>query len=132
MLGVIANPKQDLDVEGEKRRVEEAIAKCQDQIDLEWLENCTYRTLQRKLLDPFHILHFVGHGAFTADGEAILLLSDENGQQKEVPANTIAQLIGGQKALQLVVFNSCDGRGPSSTIPSPVLPRSWSSRATAP
>ena len=109
MLGVIANPKKDLDVSGEKLRVEEAIAKCKDQIDLEWLEDCTYRTLQRKLLDPYHILHFVGHGAFTADGEAILLLSDENGQQKEVPANTIAQLIGGQKSLQLVVFNSCDG-----------------------
>jgi hypothetical protein len=109
MLGVIANPKQDLDVAGEKLRVEEAIAKCRDHIDLEWLENCTYRTLQRKLLDPYHILHFVGHGAFTADGEAILLLSDENGQQREVPANAIAQLIGGQKSLQLVVLNSCDG-----------------------
>ena len=80
-----------------------------DQIDLEWLEDCTYKSLQRKLLDPYHILHFVGHGAFTAEGEAILLLSDENGQTKEVPANAIAQLIGGQNALQLVVFNSCDG-----------------------
>jgi hypothetical protein len=109
MLGVIANPKHDLDVEGEKARVEDAIAKCKDQIDLEWLENCTYKSLQRKLLEPFHILHFVGHGAFTAEGEAILLLSDESGQTKEARANAIAQLIGGQKSLQLVVLNSCDG-----------------------
>ena len=51
MLGVIANPKGDLDVAGEKSRVEEAIAKCSDRIELEWLENCTYQSLQRKLLD---------------------------------------------------------------------------------
>ena len=109
MLGVIANPIGDLDVAGEKRRVEEAIAKCRDQIDLEWLEDCTFKSLQRKLQDPYHILHFVGHSAFTAEGESILLLSDENKQKKEVPADAIAQLIGRQNSLQLVVFNSCDG-----------------------
>ena len=109
MLGVIANPRGDLDVAGEKSRVEEAIAKCSDRIELEWLENCTYQSLQRKLLEPYHILHFVGHGAFTDEGEAILLLSDETGQTKEARANAVAQLIGGQKALQLVVLNSCDG-----------------------
>ncbi len=51
----------------------------------------------------------MGHGAFTDEGEAILLLSDETGQTKEARANAVAQLIGGQKALQLVVLNSCDG-----------------------
>ena len=109
MLGVIANPMGDLDVAGEKLRVTEALEKCKDQVDLEWLEECTFKSLQRKLQDPFHILHFVGHSAFTAEGESILLLSDENGQRKEVPADTIAQLIGRQNSLQLVVFNSCDG-----------------------
>ena len=109
MLGVIANPMGDLDVAGEKRACDEALEKCKDQVELEWLENCTFKSLQRKLQDPFHILHFVGHGAFTAEGESILLLSDENGQRKEVPADTIAQLIGRQNSLQLVVFNSCDG-----------------------
>ncbi len=109
MLGVIANPRRDLDVEGEKRRVTEALEKCGDQVDLEWLEDCTFKSLQRKLQDPFHILHFVGHSAFTPDGDSILLLCDENGQMKEVQADAIAQLIGRQNSLQLVVFNSCDG-----------------------
>ena len=36
MLGVIANPRRDLDVEGEKRRVTEALEKCKDQVELEW------------------------------------------------------------------------------------------------
>jgi CHAT domain len=54
-------------------------------------------------------LHFVGHSAFTPDGDSILLLCDENGDRKEVQADTIAQLIGRQNSLQLVVFNSCDG-----------------------
>ena len=65
MLGVIANPNGDLDVAGEKQRVTEALEKCKDQVDLEWVEDCTFRSLQRKLQDPFHILHFVGHSAFT-------------------------------------------------------------------
>ncbi len=109
MLGVIANPTGDLDVAGEKLRVTEALEKCKDLVDLDWLEDCTFKSLQRKLQNPYHILHFVGHSAFTAEGDSILLLSDENGQRKEVQADTIAQLIGRQNSLQLVVFNSCDG-----------------------
>ena len=109
MLGVIANPRHDLDVEGEKRRVTEALEKCHDQVELEWLEDCTFKSLQRKLQDEYHILHFVGHGAFTDDGDSIILLSDENGMAKEQSADSVAQLIGRQNSLQLVVFNSCDG-----------------------
>jgi CHAT domain len=109
MLGVIANPRRDLDVEGEKRRVTEALEKCNDQVELEWLEDCTFKSLQRKLQDTYHILHFVGHSAFTDDGDSIILLTDENGMAKEQSADSVAQLIGRQNSLQLVVFNSCDG-----------------------
>ena len=109
MLGVIANPRRDLDVEGEKRLVTEALEKCNDQVELEWLEDCTFKSLQRKLQDTYHILHFVGHSAFTDDGDSIILLSDENGMAKEQSADSVAQLIGRQNSLQLVVFNSCDG-----------------------
>jgi hypothetical protein len=109
MLGVIANPRHDLDVDGEKRRVSEALEKCHDQVELEWLEDCTFKSLQRKLQDTYHILHFVGHSAFTDEGDSIILLSDENGMAKEQSADSIAQLIGRQNSLQLVVFNSCDG-----------------------
>lgn len=109
MLGVIANPLGDLDVTGEKHRVQEALAACGDQVELTWLDDCTYQMLQRALQDRYHILHFVGHGAQTPDGDAIVLLTDENGQRQEVRANAIAQLVGGQSALQLVVLNSCEG-----------------------
>jgi hypothetical protein len=109
MLGVIANPRHDLDVEGEKRRVTDALGKCKDQVELDWLEDCTFKSLQRKLQDPYHILHFVGHSAFTDQGDSIVLLSDENGMPKEQSADSLAQLIGRQSSLQLVVFNSCDG-----------------------
>jgi hypothetical protein len=110
MLGVIANPLRDLDVAGEKQRVSEALEKCKDQVELEWLEDCTFKSLQRILQKgTYHILHFVGHSAFTADGESIVLLSDENGMAKQQSADSIAQLIGRHESLQLVVFNSCDG-----------------------
>ena len=108
MLGVIANPDRDLDTDGEKERVETALERCD--VKPEWIEGPgTYHQLQRKLQEPFHILHFVGHSAFTADGKSIVLLEDENGGRDEKAADTIAQLIGRRNSLQLVVFNSCDG-----------------------
>ena len=108
MLGVIANPMGDLDVAEEQRLVESSLERSADLIDCHWLTNCTYKMLQRALQDPWHILHFVGHGAMTRHGEPIVLLNGEDGGVHEVPGNTIAQLAG-QDSLQLVVFNSCDG-----------------------
>ncbi len=137
MLVVIANPRNDLDVEGERRKITEAITGAGSpsatsgtdhsvnpdhsvnldrsvdldrDVDVTFLANCTYTQLQRTLQrDRFHILHFVGHSAATADGRTTLLLTGDDGAELAVDGNTIAQLVGGHRSLQLVVFNSCEG-----------------------
>ena len=115
MLVVIANPRGDLDVEGERRKIEETIGGTGDLAEVTFLTGCTYQALQRELQPgpeqrgPYHILHFVGHSASDAAGRTTLVLNAEGGGAHAVDANSIAQIIGGHRSLQLVVFNSCEG-----------------------
>ena len=76
-------------------RVEEAIAKCSDQDRARVARELHLQVAAAKAArTTYHILHFVGHSAFTDEGESILLLSDETGQTKEASADSVAQLIG--------------------------------------
>ncbi len=112
MLGVIASPKgpPPLNVEKEKQRVRDATASFADEIDIHWIDDCTFTKMQRALreLQP-NILHFVGHSAFTDAGEAVLSLCDDEGNEKLVNDTTFANLIGRAPSLRLVVLNSCEG-----------------------
>lgn len=133
MLVVIANPRGDLDVQGEERKITEALSgvgsshaahthathseapdsdepDAEREVEVRFLPNCTYTELQRALQhDQYHILHFAGHSAAAANGETTILLTGEDGAEHAIDGNTIAQLIGGHRSLQLVVFNSCEG-----------------------
>ena len=115
MLGVIANPNGDLDVAGEKLRVTEALERCKDQVDLEWLENCTFKSLQRALQDPYHILHFVGHSAFTAEGDSILSAvrrerAEEGGASRhDRPTDRSPELLAARR-VQLLRWSEDDAR----------------------
>jgi hypothetical protein len=115
MLGVIAAPLDlaPLDVAAERQRVEQAVAKVAGlgRIELDWLEPATPRGLRQALRDDsYHILHYVGHSDFTADGQGILLLED-GPDRHSVPLDStaLANLLSDQTRLRLVVLNSCDG-----------------------
>ena len=122
MLGVVASPigLAELDVNGEITRVEAALSSMRDRIDIVWMgvsrdgggwtrQPCTFTMLRKALADTtFHIVHFIGHGAFV-DGQSSLFLTDQNGRPDQVPATKLAQIVGQQTALQLVVLNSCEG-----------------------
>src|SRR5215204_209422 len=122
ILGMVASPLDldPLDVEQEKRRVEEAIKELQAQgrVELTWLEGQTPRDLQRALAvdGPWHVFHFIGHGGFdrVSDGGLIALTNDE-GYARHVQAEDLAQLLKDHWDLRLVVLNSCEGaRGSES------------------
>ena len=72
--------------------------------------DCTFKSLQRKLQDPFHILHFVGHSAFTRrrrfDPPAVRRERTDEGSasRRDRPTDRSSELAG-----SCVVFNSCDG-----------------------
>jgi beta-lactam-binding protein with PASTA domain len=115
ILGMVASPSDltPLNVEHEKRRVEEAIKDLQTQgrVELTWLEGQTARDLQRAMIrGPWHIFHFIGHGGFDpATEEGLIALANEEGYARFLPAEDLAQLLKDHWDLRLVLLNSCEG-----------------------
>ena len=122
VLGVIASPSDcpPLDVAAERERVERAMATvvALGRVELTWLDSATPRRLREVLRDGnFHVLHYVGHGDFTAQGEGVLFLDGVDGGHTELDSDEMASLLGDQSSLRLVVLNSCDGARTTLTDP---------------
>jgi peptidoglycan hydrolase-like protein with peptidoglycan-binding domain len=123
MLAVVASPKDlpALDVEAERQRIEQVVAgmAAAERIELDWLDPATPRALRHALRDGnYHILHYVGHSAFTAQGEGMLYLEQENdGKSVAVDSTLFANLLSDQDRLRLVVLNSCEGARTTLTDP---------------
>ncbi len=115
MLAVVASPKDlpALDVAGERRRIEQAVAgmAAAGRIELDWLDPASPRALRHALRDGnYHVLHYVGHSAFTTQGEGMLYLEQEpDGTSIAVDSTLFANLLSDQDRLRLVVLNSCEG-----------------------
>jgi tetratricopeptide (TPR) repeat protein len=121
VLGLVTSPLglDPLDVEHEKRLVEEAIRGLREGglLELTWLEGQTWRHLQRAMRrGPWHVFHFVGHGGFDpATEEGALALSNEAGHMHLLRARGLAELLDDHYPLRLVFLNSCEGaRGSES------------------
>lgn len=70
----------------------------------------TLHGLQEALLDPFHVFHFIGHGAFdTADQQGVLALERPDGTAHPVDGGRLGTLLHDAKDLQLAVLNACEG-----------------------
>jgi CHAT domain-containing protein len=119
ILGLIAAPSNlaELDVEKEKVRVEKALARLikAEMVELVWLAEPTWRGLQRAMRrGPWHIFHFIGHGAFdTAADEGQVYLEtdeDEDDEHKSAPltATQLGLLLADHDSLRLVVLNACE------------------------
>ena len=126
ILGVVANPADTapLDVAAERARVEHAVAEvvAAGLVTLDWLEPATPRRLREVLRDgSYHVLHYVGHGDFTPDGEGVLYLEPgADGAERghaELDSNELASLLADQASLRLVVLNACEGARTTLTDP---------------
>jgi len=120
ILGVVASPADcaALDVTAERARVEQAVRVVSERVELDWLEPATPRRLREALRDGvYHVLHYVGHSDFKADGEGVLYLEDGAGGHAEVDSTELANLLADQTSLRLVVLNSCEGARTSLTDP---------------
>ena len=116
ILGMVAAPTADtalprLDVESEKRRIEQVLRPLARSITLEWLEGQTWRHLQEAMRrGPWHVFHFIGHGGFdAASGEGVLVFAKEDGREHRLPAPKVATLLTDHPPLRLVVLNACQG-----------------------
>jgi hypothetical protein len=81
--------------------------------DLDVLPKATPPALHARLrTGRYDVLHFVGHGEYDeASRSGMLLLEDERGRAKPVPAGDLARLAAG-RGLLLAVLNACEtGRG---------------------
>jgi formylglycine-generating enzyme required for sulfatase activity len=114
MLVVISRPSGHaaLDVDRELERLHQALGHWEKRswLVLEQLESATLEELQKRLLKPCHILHFVGHGRFDPkEPEGALVLEDEAGRARIVSGAKLGAILSAQKELRLVVLNACDG-----------------------
>ena len=88
-------------------------------VELDWLEPATPRGLRQALRDGnYHVLHYVGHSDFTADGEGVLYLEERaTAGRSRVDETLFANLLSDQDLLRLVVLNSCEGARTTLTDP---------------
>jgi hypothetical protein len=128
VLGMIANPAgyvaggmaNPVDSAKERRLIECALKPLRDagKVNLRWVAGETVEELIRTMsVCPWHVFHFIGHGgaggASDDDGGApdgFIVLADETGAPKEVPASELKDYLQGPFGRpRLVVLNCCDG-----------------------
>ena len=113
ILGLIANPNQQLDAVNEQNRIITALNPLVQRglVQITWLEDGTWRDLQKAMRQgPWHVFHFIGHGGFdTMRDEGLVELSDEHGQPHGLRATSLARILANHNSLRLVLLNSCSG-----------------------
>ncbi len=114
ILAMISSPRglPALDVEDERERLERALGPHLEsgRVELHWLEDASWEGIHGKLLErEWHVLHFVGHGAFdTATDEGVLAFVGRDGRADYVAASSLADLLDeAEPTPRLVVLNSC-------------------------
>jgi tetratricopeptide (TPR) repeat protein len=128
VLAMAAGPldQQALAVDDEHDRLRAALAPLQQArlVELTFVVGQSWRAL-RDAIDgggPWHVLHFTGHGIFDSEiGEGALVLADDDGSARHLPASDLTRLLKGHSSLRLAVLNACDtGRvstlGPFSSV----------------
>ncbi len=78
-------------------------------VQLDRLEPASATALQEQLLrEEYHILHFVGHGAFDpAAHEGVLLLAGPDGTAQAVTGQYLSALLRDHHSLRLTLLNAC-------------------------
>ncbi len=111
ILVVIASPLDhaQLDLERERRQIEETWARQQD-VAVDFLQPATILELQERLAaEPYHALHYMGHGGFDRrTGRGVLLLEDKKGHGAAVDGSTLGVLLRDVPTLRLVFLNACE------------------------
>jgi hypothetical protein len=114
ILGMVARPTgyDVLDVEGEKAHLRRALDPLirDGGVHLGWAPGETWRDLLHALsTSSWHVVHFIGHGGFDpVAGEGVFYLPGDGGENYQLRASHLAQLLSPHHALRLVMLNSCD------------------------
>lgn len=113
VLGVMSRPRDlaQLEADHERSSISSALGHLtSDLLHVEWLDSDRWQVLRSRLsAEPWHILHFIGHGGFDEDLQSgYLELTDEEGNALPVQASDVAGFIRDNPQLKLVVLNACE------------------------
>jgi CHASE2 domain-containing sensor protein len=115
MLVVIPDAT-DLDVDTEKRRINEALEGVGPKVKVTFLEGLvTRRDLSDALTkEDFDFVHFIGHGDFT-DGRGRLRLNLSPVEPDWIDEQALAELVKNHESIKLIVLNTCRGAAASTS-----------------
>jgi hypothetical protein len=118
ILIAIASPQglPRLDSETELAKIEKALALPLEHnlVQFDVLRNSTARALRDALLNPYHILHFIGHGDFD-EGVGHLAFEDRWGDTDLVSGRTLGTLLK-NTSVRLVLLNACQSAQNTQTV----------------
>ena len=100
-----------LDLEAEWSQVMAALSEFIDEgaITVTDLAAPTLSELRRVLLrERFHVLHYMGHGGFTAEDGGMLLFTDRAGRGMPVTGEQLSVMLRDHTSLRLAVLNACE------------------------
>jgi hypothetical protein len=130
MLVTISGPDDlpPLDTEAEKGKLTRALQPLIDNgaLRLDFAPDASLGTLQqqfrraRSMGTPYHIWHFIGHGAFDAtqpDSSSILMFTDEHNHSTPVGGFQLGTMFNSYPELRLAVLNACQGARSTSNDP---------------
>jgi formylglycine-generating enzyme required for sulfatase activity len=120
ILVTISSPHglPQLDVQAEEDKVREALAEmaADGTVEIDVRAEATLRALQRTLRRarrggrPYHVWHYVGHGAFNpAAGASELMFCDEAGMPSAVGGFQLGTLFNSFPEMRLALLNACEG-----------------------
>ncbi|MDJ0907913.1 MAG: CHAT domain-containing protein [Woeseiaceae bacterium] len=111
ILVLMSNPKgvATLDLEQERRKIEESWAGAEN-ISVNFLEHATRENLLEALVETrYHVLHYMGHGAYDeATGAGALILEDEEQNATMLDPDTLGAYLRDAPSVRLVFLNACD------------------------
>ena len=101
----------------------EAFSQLEEAVEIQVLPKATMSALESALKkaqdddEPYHVFHFIGHGAFDKDKqEGVLLLEDEQGKGVAYGHEDLGRLFQQFRSdLRLIVLNACEGARLSTT-----------------
>ena len=114
LLIVTAQPEgwDRLGVDKELHHIEEALEPLKGSIVVEKLQHATWEALTERLRDeenPIHVLHFIGHGGHTDDGEGALVFEGATGEKVLTTGDSLASALKDHGSIRLAVLNACEG-----------------------
>jgi hypothetical protein len=110
VLFVMANPTRDLNLAAERTAIEAQLAAeakaagGKALLRAEFLEHATFAALEELLhRRDYAVIHFMGHGAISANGDGQLLFEDGRRSGRD-----IGELLKNEPATRLVTLNACN------------------------